>query len=75
MCPMWERPSSNGCNHQGRTKVFGKESAAGRALREKRAAAAAAPTADKPESASEKNSIPSQEPEVVSQSLPHTGGN
>lgn len=73
-CAHVGRRSSNGCNYQGRTKVFGKESAAGRALREKRAAAAAAP-ADKPESASEKNSIPSQEPEVVPQSLPHTGGN
>jgi len=58
-------------HHQGRTKILGKESAAGRALREKRAATKAAPTTtDKPDSASEKNSVP--EHEVAPTSLPHT---
>jgi len=57
---------------EGRTKIFGKESAAGRALREKRKAAIPN-TIDKPDSGSEKNSVPPQEHEVVPASLPHTG--
>jgi len=60
---------------EGRTTVLGKESAAGRALREKRAAVKAAPTTDNAESASEKNSIPPQEPEVAPESSPQAGGN
>ena len=72
---MWEKPSANIYIYQGRTSIFGKESAAGRALRKKRAAAQAAQPApaaiDRSEAASEKNS---QEPEVVSESLPQ-GGN